>query len=493
MAKKHSSNTATDPTPAKSKSSKVSDKTDLTGNAEQALKTRAWIKSGASRSERKEFGKAAREKTPLAAHAKPLISGQQRDVVQVLEDSNVGRLPDLIPLRYGRMLSSAFNFYRGSAALMAKDLAVTPNSGFIVQACGDCHIHNFGAFATPERRIVIDINDFDETLPAPWEWDVKRLSASLVLAAKDRGFSNDLAHEAAWLMAQSYRCYMNELSSMSALEIWYSQISAENFLARIGADTRKRVEQSLKDAAQKSSTEVLTEKYTVVTNGKLRFRDIPPLLCHLEDVTIDGETREAFESYRTTLTEEKRILLDKFDMVDIARKVVGIGSVGTSCGVLLLAGAENDVLILQIKEARQSVLEPYAGTSKFTHHGQRVVQGQKLMQAASDMFLGWTTGRKPAQRHFFVRQLRDMKVGVNTAYWNKDDFNSNPVVAGEILARAHARSGDAAIMRGYLGKSEAFEDAIGKYGVAYAKQTERDYSIFTNACKSGKLKVQMGD
>lgn len=455
--------------------------------------SRVWIKSGASRSERKEFGKAAREKTPLAAHAKPMISAHERDVVRILEDSNIGRLPDLVPLRYGRMLASPFNFFRGSAALMARDLAGTPVSGFIVQACGDCHIHNFGAFATPERSIVIDINDFDETLPAPWEWDVKRLAASLVLAARERGFSEDLGREAAWRMAQGYRQHLNELSSMSALQVWYSKISAESFLSRIGADTRHRVEQSLKAAAQKSSTEVLTEKLTVVSNGRMRFKDIPPLLCHMDDVTLGEETMKAFEDYRSTLAEDKRILLDKFEMVDIARKVVGIGSVGTSCGVLLLAGAEKDVLVLQIKEARASVLEPYAGASKFPHHGQRVVLGQKLMQAASDMFLGWTTGRKPAQRHFYVRQLRDMKAGVNTAYWSKDDFKLNPVIAGEILARAHARAGDAAIMRGYLGKSEAFEDAIGKYGVAYAKQAERDYGVFVSACKTGLLKVQMDE
>ncbi len=461
--------------------------------AKEPLHSRAWIKSGASRSERKEFGKAVREKTPLAAHAKPMISAHERDVVRILEDSNEGRLPELVPLRYGRMLHSTFNFYRGSAALMARDLAGNPVSGFIVQACGDCHVHNFGAFATPERRIVIDINDFDETLPAPWEWDVKRLAASLVLAAKERGFSEDLGQEAAWRMAQGYRRFMNELSSMSALQIWYSQISAESFLARIGVDTRRRVEQSLKVAAEKSSTEVLTEKLTVVSNGRLRFKDIPPLLCHMEDISLGEETTRAFEDYRSTLAEDKRILLDKFEMVDIARKVVGIGSVGTSCGVLLLAGAEKDVLVLQIKEARASVLEPYAGASKFPHHGQRVVLGQKLMQAASDMFLGWTTGRKPAQRHFYVRQLRDMKAGVNTAYWSKDDFKLNPVIAGEILARAHARAGDAAIMRGYLGKSEAFEDAIGKYGVAYAKQAERDYGVFVSACKTGLLKVQMDE
>ena len=455
--------------------------------------SRVWIKSGASRSERKEFGKAAREKTPLLSHAKPMISAHERDVVRILEDSNIGRLPDLVPLRYGRMLASPFNFFRGSAALMARDLSGTPVSGFIVQACGDCHIHNFGAFATPERSIVIDINDFDETLPAPWEWDVKRLAASLVLAARERGFSEDLGREAAWRMAQGYRQHLNELSSMSALQVWYSKISAESFLSRIGADTRHRVEQSLKAAAQKSSTEVLTEKLTVVSNGRMRFKDIPPLLCHMDDVTLGEETMKAFEDYRSTLAEDKRILLDKFELVDIARKVVGIGSVGTSCGVLLLAGAEKDVLVLQIKEARPSVLEPYAGASKFLHHGQRVVLGQKLMQAASDMFLGWTTGRNQAKRHFFVRQLRDMKVGVNTAYWSKEDFKLNPVVAGEILARAHARAGDAAVMRGYLGKSEDFEDAIGKYGVAYAKQAERDYGVFVSACKSGVLKVQMDE
>ncbi len=459
-------------------------------DAQQLPHARMWVRSGASHAERKDFGKAARTAAPLGANAKLQISQQGRDLVKILEKSNIGRIPELIPVRYGRMLVSPFTFYRGSAALMARDLAATTSSGFIVQACGDCHIQNFGAFATPERRIVIDINDFDETLPAPWEWDVKRLAASLVLAATANGYSQDLGQESALLMAQAYREHMAKLSSMSALEIWYSHIPFDELLERSSEETRRRQVQNVKEAQEKSSADTLTEKLTVVSNGRLRFRDIPPLLCHVEDIQADKEAEHALEEYRKTLSEDKRILLDKFELVDVARKVVGIGSVGTTCGVALLAGSENDMLVLQIKEARASVLEPYAGASKYEHHGQRVVSGQRLMQAASDMFLGWTTGRKPEQRHFFIRQLRDIKIGVNTAFWSKSDFKSLPEIAGEILARAHARAGDAAVMRGYLGKSDSFDQAIAEYAVAYAKQTERDYHEFVNACKSGTLKAQ---
>lgn len=447
--------------------------------------------SGFTRAERKEAGKLARQKAPLQSHSKTMVV--RRDIVKVLEQSNKGRVPELIPVRYGRMLASPFTFYRGSASLMALDLARTQSSGITVQACGDCHIQNFGAFATPERKIVIDINDFDETLPAPWEWDVKRLAASLVLAASSNGFDADLGKEAAYQMTQSYREHIDELSKLTALEVWYSHIQLGKVLQASMSDTRRRLQEQLKSAIEKSSSEVIMEKMTVLSKGRLRFKDIPPLLCHIEDLRVDQEARHNFKHYRQSLPEDRRILLDKYELVDLARKVVGIGSVGTVCGVALLAGQENDALILQIKEARESVLEPYAGRSKYEHHGQRVVAGQKLMQAASDIFLGWTTGRKPEQRHFFVRQLRDVKIGVNTALWNKADFKTFPAIAGQILARAHARSSDASMMRGYLGKSDEFDEAIAHYALAYAKQTEHDYQQFVKACKSGLLKAQTLD
>lgn len=447
--------------------------------------------NSATRAERKEFGKAARQRASLDSQSKTNIKRTGRDIVEVLSISNLGRIPELIPLRYGRMLQSPFNFFRGSAALMAMDLAATPNTGIIVQACGDCHIHNFGAFATPERKIVADINDFDETLPAPWEWDVKRLAASLVLAATTKGFSIGVGQNAAIVMARAYREQIALLAGMTSMEVWYSHIEVSKLIEKSAGESRRRMQQQLQEAVEKSTAEVLMEKLTVVTNGRMRFRDIPPLLCHLQDIHVGEETKAAFQSYRSTLTDDRRVLLDKFELVDIARKVVGIGSVGTVCGVLLFAGAENDALVLQIKEARPSVLEPFAGKSKYAHHGQRVVCGQKLMQAASDMFLGWTTGREPEKRHFFIRQLRDVKIGVNTGYWSKGDFEQFPQLAGEILARAHARSGDPSILRGYLGRSERFDEAIGSYAVAYAKQTEHDYHQFVRACKTGVLKAQV--
>ena len=459
-------------------------------NGGDIVESRLWIKSGASRAERKALGRAARLKVPRANQAKIMIRQSGRDITRVLEESNKGRVPELIPIRYGRMLTSPFTFFRGSAALMAQDLAGTPNSGFIVQACGDCHIQNFGVFATPERKIVVDINDFDETLPAPWEWDVKRLAASLVLAATANKFSAGLGQEAAFLMAQAYSRYMSELSQLSSLQVWYSHIEVDKAMGIAMSETRRRMQGLLKEGMAKSSIEVMMDKLTVKVDGQPRFKDIPPLLCHIEDWKVGHESKQAFDEYLKTLPEDRRVLLDNFKMVDLARKVVGIGSVGTVCGIVLLVGSDNDALILQIKEARKSVLEPYVGASKYSHQGQRVVCGQKLMQAASDMFLGWTTGRAPARRHFFVRQLRDVKIGVNTAYWSKQDFKVLPKLVGEILARAHARSGDAAVMLGYLGKSDAFAEAMAAYGADYAKQTERDYLQFVKACKAGILKAQ---
>jgi uncharacterized protein (DUF2252 family) len=389
------------------------------------------------------------------------------------------------------MLVNPFTFYRGSASLMAYDLANTPASGFIVQACGDCHIQNFGAYATPERRIVIDINDFDETLPAPWEWDIKRLAASLAIAAITNGLSQDVGQDAAYHMVQSYREYMGELSNMTYLEGWYAHLAYEELQKSLEGEALKQNKMNLQAAMRKSSPEILMEKFTKLTKDGIRFKDIPPLLCHLEGASASGHrAKQAFKEYRDSLRDHRRILLDRYEMVDIARKVVGIGSVGTQCGIILLASSEEDFLILQLKEARASVLEPYAGKSKFKHHGQRVVDGQKIMQAASDMFLGWTTSQAPPHRDYFVRQLRDVKLGVDTTFWTKAQFKIGAYYAGRILARAHARSGDAAVLRGYMGKTDEFDQAIADYARAYAKQTERDYGQFANACKSGMLKFQ---
>lgn len=449
------------------------------------------IESGASRSERKALGKAAREKAPIKSHSQLCLSKVKRDILELLEKSNEGRIKELIPLRWGRMLNSPFTFYRGSAALMARDLAGTPASGLIAQVCGDCHIHNFGAFATPERKIVLDINDFDETLPAPWEWDIKRLAASLVLAASENGFATEFGQDSAMRMVEAYRQHMALLSEMTHLEVWSHNVEMQELMDLSSGDSLKRRQKALEEAKRKSSPEFLSEKFVTMSGGKLRFKDIPPLLTHIEGVKAGDQEKEAFASYHDTLRDHRRVLLERYELIDLARKVVGIGSVGTLCGVLLLSASDDDCLILQVKEARKSVLEPYAGKSKYKHNGERVVAGQKLMQAATDQFLGWTTGVRAPFRHFFIRQLRDVKIGANTMLWSKADFKTVPPLVGKILARAHARSGDASFMRGYLGKSDAFELAIGKYAVAYARQTERDFAVFGKACKSGRLKVQI--
>ncbi len=446
-----------------------------------------------TRADRKAKGKAARKLAELESHAKLFIPKNRKDIIEVLEESNKGRIKELIPIRYGRMLASPFTFYRGSAALMAMDLAATPKSGLYVQVCGDCHIQNFGAFATPERKIVVDINDFDETLPAPWEWDLKRLAASLVLAAADNGMPSTVGRDSVLTLVSSYRKHCLQLSEMSHIEVWSSHVEVQQLLDLSTRDTRKRREKAVLEAIRKSSPEYLMEKFVENSKGKLRFKDIPPLLVHMEGVTAGVQEQEAFAAYRQTLRDHRRVLLEKYQMLDIARKVVGIGSVGTLCGVILLADTEDDILVLQLKEARRSVLEPYVGKSKYAHQGERVVTGQKLMQAATDQFLGWTTGVRAPHRHFFIRQLRDVKIGANTTYWGKDEFSTVPVLVGQILARAHARSGDSSFMRGYLGKSDKFDEAIADYAVAYARQTEADYDRFRKACKSGKLNAQILD
>ena len=443
-----------------------------------------------TKADRKKMGKLAREKCPIESHSAINIPTRGRDVIEIVEKSNDGRIKELVPIRYARMLQSPFTFFRGSAALMAADLAQTPSMGQFVQACGDCHLQNFGAFATPERNIVVDINDFDETLPAPWEWDVKRLATSYVLAAIDNKYDMDFGQEAAFIMAQSYREYMSELSKMSVMEVWYSHIHQDDLVDQVSPDTAKRALKIREDAVRKSSPELLMEKFTTSSDGSLRFKEMPPLLCHMEGVSAGLAEKEAFTEYLNTLSDDRRFLLEKFEVVDIARKVVGIGSVGTLCGVILLVSSEDDVLVLQIKEARKSVLEPFAGASRYTHHGQRIVQGQRLMQAASDIFLGWVTGIRKPFRHFFIRQLRDVKISANSALWSKRDFKVMAKAMGQILARAHARSGYPAVLNGYLGKSDEFETAIAAYALEYATQTSRDHMVFQKACKSGRLPVQ---
>jgi len=437
--------------------------------------------------QRHQAGKALREKCPRLSHGKVVLGqGDKRDIVKLIEASNKGRLENLVPIRHGRMLQAAFAYFRGTAAIQAYDLAGTPTSGIIVQACGDCHLMNFGGFATPERNIAFDINDFDETLPAPFEWDVKRLAASFVIAARWRGFKNDQAREMAVQTAAAYRESLRKRESTGVLEAWYSRITAADLQALVGGsvDLGARLKKKIAEA-RKQTHEHVFHKLTTPSRGLPRIADQPPLLYHVKGVT-ESNIAAFFKRYRETLAEERRMLFDRFKLVDQAVKVVGVGSVGTRCYVALLLAAPDDALFLQVKEARRSVLEPYTGTKPVAHNGQRVVVGQRLMQSASDIFLGWTRG--PAGRDFYIRQLRDMKVAPDVETQPPKIMRAYAMLCGLALARAHDKAGDAAMIAGYLGSTDHFDEAIGDYAVAYADQVERDYATFVKAVRDGRLK-----
>ncbi len=391
------------------------------------------------------------------------------------------------------MLRTPFTFYRGAALHMAADLAGTPANGLRVQASGDCHLLNFGAFATPERRVIFDLNDFDETLPAPWEWDVKRLAASFVLAGRENRFTPDRAREAAVACARAYREHMAEYGDMSTLDVWYARVDIEALLSTVSdLESKKRFQKRLAKARARS---VLEHDYPqlVRTDGDSpTIRDDPPLIFHMKEHSgpgaLDG-LRSAFKSYRESLPDHRRVLLDRFQVHDLAMKVVGVGSVGTACGILLLMANGTDPLFLQVKEARPSVLEPFAGPSVYANRGQRIVMGSHLMQAASDLFLGWTEGRNG--RHFYVRQLRDVKIGAQVELFSQSTLLEYASVCGWALARAHARTGDPVVLSGYMGKSDTFDQAIADFSVGYADQSERDHGALMNAVRAGKLEVEL--
>jgi Uncharacterized protein conserved in bacteria (DUF2252) len=356
-------------------------------------------------------GKTLRDAVPRDSHAAWQAHKARADPITILHAADAARLPELVPLRYGRMLQSPFTFYRGSAAVMAADLAHTPATGIRVQACGDCHLMNFGGFATPERRLIMDINDFDETLPAPWEWDVKRLVASFVLAARSNGLSDKAGRDAATACAHSYRQQMREFAKMDVLDIWYARFDDTDFLAMQPEKYKAVLKKRIAKATSRSSSELVFPKLAEQAGQQPRIHDSPPTIFHEERSYATGwmdTLRDALAKYRETLAEDRRILLDRYRLVDAAVKVVGIGSVGTLCMVALMMSIADHPFFLQVKEADASVLEAYAGRSAYPHHGQRVVMGQRLMQPASDMFLGWVTG--PKRRHFYLRQLRDVKL-----------------------------------------------------------------------------------
>jgi uncharacterized protein (DUF2252 family) len=443
---------------------------------------------------RREHGRSLRGATPRKVHAVYEPAADRPDPIALLEASNAGRVPSLVPLRYGRMATSPFAFFRGSAALMAADLATTPATGIIVQASGDCHLLNFGAHATPERMVVIDLNDFDETLPAPWEWDLKRLATSFVLACRENSFGKDAQLTAAATVGRAYREGMRDFSRMRALDLWYSKLDLESYISGVkDRRFRRAVIEEIERQREKSNVDYYVPKWTVEKDGHPVFRETPPRVYHPSDLKGAEPTdaaRAMFLAYKASLPDERRVLLDRFVLQDVAMKVVGIGSVGTYCAVLLFLADENDSLILQLKEARASVLEAYAGKSSYAHHGQRVVIGQRLLQAHTDVFLGWTTGEGEHPRHFYVRQLRDMKMTPVPASWTEQRTMEVAEALGSVLARAHARSGDAAGIDGYLGSRDAFDVALAQFAVSYADQAERDHEALLHAIESGRVVAQ---
>lgn len=443
-------------------------------------------------SERRVMGKLLREQVPRRAHAHWEAPAARRDPVDLLIETSAGRVQSLLPIRYGRMMESPFAFYRGGAAIMAADLASTPNTGIRVQACGDCHLVNFGGFATPERRIVFDINDFDETLPAPWEWDLKRLVTSVVIASQHNGFDADDVRDAALSTVRSYREHMLSFSELKTLEQWYLYIDTEDMVDMIPEGKRRSVlAKRIAHAEEKGLHADPFPKLAAIENGEFVIKDSPPLIFHPEAwqrPEFEGYFLEAFEVYRNTLRPDRRELLDRFHVQDYAVKVVGVGSVGTRCGIVLMMASNDDPLFLQVKEACASVLAPYAGKSLYENHGERVVQGQRLMQSASDMFLGWSKG--PRGNHFYVRQLRDVKIKPLVDTFTPEYMRYYGHACGWALARAHTKSGDAAIIAGYLGKCERIDEAMVDFGIAYARQNEADHQELLKAIRRGKLEAR---
>jgi hypothetical protein len=440
-----------------------------------------------TREERLQIGKSQRRALPRSAHGHWQPAADRRDPVTVLEESNHDRLPELIPIRYGRMLRSPFAFMRGSAALMASDLASTPTTGVEVQACGDCHLLNFGLFATPERNLVFDINDFDETHPAPWEWDLKRLATSFVIAGRDRGFSQEDCEAVARESVRSYRLHLREYSQMSPLEIWYNRIDMEKLIALAPDAKARRYRKALAEKARHRIIDNIFPKIVTSIGGRHRFVEQPPLLYRPAISELSTLVQQGLDDYQRSLSDELQSLFDRYRFEDAVVKVVGIGSVGTRCFIALFFSEEDHPLILQFKEARPSVLEPYTKTSRYANHGQRVVMGQRLTQSSSDIFLGWLHSR--TGHDFYVRQLRDMKMSMPIEGLSVVQLHRYAAICGWTLARSHAKSGDGATISGYLGKGDAMDRAIGRFAMAYADQTEQDYAALVEAVQQGRLEA----
>ncbi len=455
-----------------------------------------------NRKERRKMGKARREDVPLSSHCEWTPSPNRPDPISLLQAQDESRLQHLLPIKYGRMVDSPFAFLRGSAVVMASDLANTPVSGIDVVLCGDAHLLNFGVFATPERKMVFDLNDFDEAYPGPWEWDLKRLAFSAVVAGRQNGFKGKVNRKLARLVTQSYRESMERFAKLTILDMWYFHVEAEKTLAlfeRYSQKGAKSTKKMLKKARTKTQAATL-EKLTEVIDDQRRFINDPPLLVRLSDLLTDEQkaqikgqhTEDGWSDYLNSLPEDRRILLSRFRIADGALRVGGVGSVGTHCAILLLeGGAEEDAIILQQKEAGPSVLEAYLPQRIYTSQAQRVVVGQRMMQAASDIFLGWhQSGLTHTQ--YYWRQLKDMKGSVDTAKLDEAGLGTYLAVCSMCLARAHARTGDAAAIAGYMGKSNTFDTAIGDFAATYADQTERDHQALVDAVKSGRIAAETG-
>jgi uncharacterized protein (DUF2252 family) len=447
--------------------------------------------------ERLAKGKALREVASRKAQKEWNPPIHRADPVELLIENSKGRMEELLPIRYGRMMVSPFTFYRGAAAIMAYDLSNTPSTGLTLVADGDCHLLNFGGFATAERNLIFDINDFDEVSFAPWEWDLKRLVASFVIAGQSNGFDLNDSKEAGWLAAQAYRLKMAEYSRMPALDVWNETFDLDTVINNIkDKDTKRLYTKKLSKATEQSAHEKEFAKLTFKAGDRPRIVDQPPLIFHYADERDDELMKIAaatVKEYKKSLNLGVSLLLDRFQTVDVAFKVVGVGSVGTMCGVILLMSGLGDPLFLQFKQARQSVLEPYCGANPYPHAGQRVVVGQRVMQTAGDMFLGWTTGSGQGKRQFYIRQLSDAKIKPVIEIMKPANLKDYAGLCGRTLARAHARSGDPAVLTGYMGKSTAFEDALAEFGVAYAEQNERDHACLMEAIRSGRIEATQTD
>jgi uncharacterized protein (DUF2252 family) len=449
-----------------------------------------------------QAGKDLRKEVPLSSHGQWAPAADRPDPVSLLQAQDEGRVQQLLPIKYGRMLESPFTFFRGSAVLMAADLATTPVSGIDVVLCGDAHLSNFGVFATPERKLVFDLNDFDEVYPGPWEWDLKRLAASAVIAGRDNGFKEKDNRKLARLVAKVYREAMSRFAKESVLDVWYFHVEVEKVLALFDKYSKKSAKSTRKmlKKARTKTREATLEKLTAIVDGRRQIINVPPLLVRVGDLlTKEQKTQipeqhieEAWSDYIGSLPEERRLLLSKFRITDGALRVGGVGSVGTRCTILLLEGsAHKDAIILQQKEAGRSVLEDYLPDRGYTSHAERVVIGQRVMQAASDIFLGWHQSSLTGNQYYW-RQLKDMKGSVDVATLDEAGLGTYLAVCSLSLARAHARTGDPAEIAGYLGKSSKFDKAISRFAMAYADQAERDYQALVGAVKSGRIIAQTG-